>query len=119
MALLTKPGTRIAAEKPIHSMSCNIFVFNEDQSVHVETIEAKERERHAIIEPFLTLSLDEGQLLFDALYDAGYRRKNEVETTGEVAAQNEHIRSLKGINEFQCQLINRIVPDQSEVAEHG
>lgn len=108
MALLLKPGTRIAAEKPIYSRSCNIFVFNDEQSCHVQTLETKQLETGAVIEPFLSVDHDEGQLLFDALYDAGYRRHDDVDTTGEVAALQRNLDDLRGTINGQGGIIDNL-----------
>ncbi len=115
MTLSIEPGLRIAAERPIHSRSCVIYAWNDRYSIHVDTLTQKPTEdKHVTIEPLLTLSIDEGQLLFDALFDAGYRRKDEATKHGEVAALNDHIHSLKATAEFQGEVIMRIIPEQDE-----
>ena len=66
--LSIKPGLRMAADKAIHSRSCNIYAWNADQSFHAVTFETREQDAATTIEPFLTLAIDETQLLFDALF---------------------------------------------------
>lgn len=109
MSLSILPGLRIAAEKPIHSRSCIIYAWDDHQSIHVDTFTSKEYKPHAVIEPLMTLSIDEGQLLFDALYYAGYRRKDQPDSTGEIEANHGHITDLElGIGR-QHETINRLI----------
>lgn len=112
MSLSTQPGLCIIAEKALHSMSCNIFALDDRQSIEVDTLKSVPLEPETTIKPFLTVSLKEGQLLFDALFEAGYRKEGEAITQHERDALDAHIKSLRNMAEFQCDLVMRIIPEQ-------
>ena len=111
--LSIEPGLRMAAEKPIHSRSCVIYAWSEHKSYHAITFESRELEPQATFEPFLTVSIDEGQLLFDALFDAGYRRVDDADRTGEIEANHAHIRDLQvalhGQSSFSVRLLDAMI----------
>lgn len=112
MSLSTQPGLRIVAEKALHSMSCNIFALDDRQSIEVDTLKSVPLEPATTIKPFLTVSLKEGQLLFDALFDAGYRKEGEAISQYERDALNAHIESLRSTCSFADDLIMRIIPEE-------
>jgi len=110
----TLPGLRIAAERPVYSRSCVLYAFDPQISFHVGELSSKTLEQSATVEPFLTLSIDEGQKFFDALYGAGYRRQGDTDDTREVAAINAHVRSLQTNSEFFADIISRMLPDDGQ-----
>lgn len=107
--LASEPGLRIGAEKPLHSRSCNIYAWTANKSYHAVQFESRESDPTQTVEPFLTLAIDEGQLLFDALFDAGYRRVDDADKSGEIEANHQHIESLQEIAGVQTAITMRLL----------
>jgi len=106
-AIAINPGLKMAAECPAYSRECCVYAWDERQTFHVAI---KARETSVIVpEPFLAMSRAEGQTLYDALHEAGYRPVNHEPTTGELAAQRKHIKTLRGLADFHCELLTRLI----------
>lgn len=85
-----------AYRNPAQAFNIELYGFNRDHSHAATAIVMKEHVNGMRMDPFITLNMEEAQLLMDSLYDAGLRPSQSTVKL-DVASMKNHLEDMRRI----------------------